>query len=325
MKRRAFVGGFAACAFAAPSAVHAQAPAKVYRIGMLESIPAAQNKANLDALREGLRALGYVEGRNLVIEYASSDGNAERLQDLIGVLVRHKSDVIIARGTPAAIHAKSAQGRIPVLMMTMGDPRLIVASLAHPGGSVTGITTFSTELIGKRIEILKELVPGLARIGLLHNLGNPAAVPEWDETRIAARSLGLQADLFDVRDEADIARALERAAQQRVDAIVVGADGLTQMHERQIVMLIERNRLPAAYPSRAFVEAGGLFAYAVRYPDLYYRLASYVDRILKGADPASIPVEQPTRFELVVNLATAKALGIVVPQSVLLRADAVIE
>jgi putative ABC transport system substrate-binding protein len=325
MERRAFVVAIAGCVAALPLVGRGQAPAKVYRVGMLESIPAAQNAANLDALRAGLRELGYVEGRNLVIEYVSSDGDADRLHELAGVLVRHKSDVIIARGTPAAMHAKSVQRRIPVLMMTMGDPRTIVASFAHPGGSVTGITTFSTELTAKRIEILRELVPGLARIGLLHNLGNPAAVPEWEETRKAAHALGLQAELLDVRSEDDIGRALDRAARQRVEAIVVGADGLTQMHEQAIVALIGRRRLPAAYPARAFVEAGGLFAYAVRYPDLYYRLASYVDRILKGADPASIPIEQPTRFELVVNLKTAKALGIAVPQSVLLRADDVLQ
>jgi len=210
-------------------------------------------------------------------------------------------------------------------MATMGDPRAIVASFAHPGGNITGVTTFSTELQAKRIELLKELVPNLSRVALLHNMGNPAAPPEWEETKTAARSLGLQAELLDVRSQGDLRRAFELAVRQHVDALVIGADGLTQMHQQSIVDLVARNRLPAAYPAREFVEAGGLIAYAVNYPDLYYRFASFVDKIFKGAKPGELPVEQPTKFELVINLKTAKALGVTIPQSVLLRADEVIQ
>jgi putative ABC transport system substrate-binding protein len=321
MDRRTFIGGAAGGLLVAPLAARAEQAEKVYRIGILESIPATQNAANLEALRKGLRELGYVEGRNLVIEYRSAYGHAARFPDLASELVRLNVDLIVTRGTPAARAAKSATGTIPVVMATMGDPRAIVGTFAHPGGNITGVTTFSTELTAKRIELLKELVPNLSRVALLHNMGNPAAPPEWGETRTAARSLGLQAELLDVRSQDDLGRALERAVRQHVDALLVGADGLTQMHQQTIVALVARHRLPAAYPAREFVEAGGLVAYAVNYPDLYFRYASFVDRIFKGAKPGDLPIEQPTKFELVINLTTAKALGLTMPQSLLLRAD----
>jgi putative tryptophan/tyrosine transport system substrate-binding protein len=324
MDRRTFIGGVAGGLLAAPLGTRAQQVGKVYRIGILEPIPAAQNAANLDALRKGLRDLGYVEGRNLVIEYRSADGRAERFPDLATELVRLKVDLIVTRGTPATNAAKSATETIPVVMAAM-RPLAVVASLAQPSGNITGVTTFSTELTGKRIELLKELVPNLSRVALLHNMGNPAAPPEWDEVKTAARSLGLQSELLDVRSQGDLDRALELAARQRIDALVIGADGLTQMHQQTIVDLLARNRLPAAYPAREFVEAGGLIAYAVKYPDLYFRFASFVDKIFKGAKPGELPVEQPTKFELVINLKTAKALGLSIPQSILLRADEVIQ
>ncbi|HEV8256928.1 MAG TPA: ABC transporter substrate-binding protein [Casimicrobiaceae bacterium] len=324
MDRRTFIARVAAGLLGAPLAARAQQGGKVYRIGILETIPAARNAANLDALRKGLRDLGYVEGRNLVIEYRSADGRAERFPDLASELVRLKVDLIVTRGTPAAKAAKNATGTVPVVMAAM-NPLAVVASLAHPGGNITGVTTFSTELTGKRIELLKELVPSLSRVALLHNMGNPAAPPEWEETKMAARSLGLQADLLDVRRQDALGRAFELAIRQHVDALLIGFDGLTQMHQQTIVDLVARNRLPAVYPAREFVEAGGLIAYAVNYPDLYFRFASFVDRIFKGAKPAELPVEQPTKFELVINLKTARALGLTIPQSVLLRADEVIQ
>jgi putative ABC transport system substrate-binding protein len=324
MDRRAFLTGTVAL-LVAPLLAEAQQGEKVYRIGILETIPAARNAANLDALRKGLRDLGYVEGRNLVIEYRSADGRAERFPDLAAELVRLKVDLIVTRGTPAARAAKKATETIPMVMATMGDPHAIVASFAHPGGNITGMTTFSTELIGKRLELLKALVPRLSRVALLHNMGNPAAPPEWEETKTAARSMGLQAELFDVRSQDDVDRALELTVRQRVDALLIGADGLTQMHQQTIVDLVARNKLPAGYPAREFVEAGGLMAYAVNYPDLYFRLASLIDKIFKGAKPGDLPVEQPTKFELVINLKTAKALGLTIPPSLLLRADHVIE
>lgn len=325
MERRTFLAMVSGSLLVVPLAAGAQQVGKVYRIGILETIPAARNTANLDALRKGLRDLGYVEGQNLVIEYRSADGRAERFPDLASELVRLKVDLIVTRGTPAARAAKDATGTIPVIMATMGDPRAIVASFARPGGNITGVTTFSTELTAKRIEILKELVPSLSRVALLHNMANPAVPPEWEETKTAARSLGLQAELLDVRSQGDLGRAFERAIRQHVDALVIGADGLTQMHQQTIVDWVARNRLPAVYPAREFVEAGGLIAYAVNYPELYFRFASFVDKIFKGAKPADLPVEQPTKFELIINLKTAKALGLTIPPSLLARADQVIE
>jgi putative ABC transport system substrate-binding protein len=308
-----------------PFAARAQQAGKIYRIGILESIPAAQNGANLNALRKGLQQLGYIEGKNLIIEYRSADGQAERFPDLASELVRMKVDLLVTRGTPATVAAKSAAGTIPVIMATMGDPSAIVASYARPGGNVTGVTTFSTELTAKRIELLKELVPKLTRVALLHNMGNPAAPPEWEETKRAARSLGLEADLLDVRSEADFVGAFDLAVRQRIGAVVIGADGLTQLHQKAILAGVARNRLPAIYPAREFVDAGGLIAYGVSYPDLYYAFASTVDKIFKGAKPGDLPVEQPTKFHLVINRKTATALGLTIPQSMLLRADEVIQ
>jgi putative ABC transport system substrate-binding protein len=325
MDRRAFIGSVACGVLTAPLAGRAQQVGKVYRIGILEAIPAAQNAANLDALRKGLRGFGYVEGRNLIIDYRSADGHAERFPALASELVRLKAELIVTRGTPAAQAAKKATGTIPVIMATMGDPRAIVASFAHPGGNITGVTTFSTELTAKRIELLKEVVPNLTRVALLHNLANPAAPPEWEEIKAAARALGVAAELLDMRSQGDLGRAFDLAVQRHVDALIVGADGLTQMHRQAIVDSAARYRLPAAYPAREFVEAGGLIAYAVNYPDLYFRLASFVDKVFKGAKPGELPVEQPTKFELVINLKTAKTLGVTIPQSLLLRADEVIQ
>ncbi|MEO7727583.1 MAG: ABC transporter substrate-binding protein [Burkholderiales bacterium] len=324
-KRRKLVVALGVGVLMAPLVGRAQKVAKRYRIGIIEPIPASQNAANLGALRKGLRDLGYVEGRNLEIEYRSADGRAERFPELASELVRLKVDLIVTRGTPAARAAKNATETIPLVMATMGDPRPMVASFAHPGGNITGLTTFSTELTGKRIELLKELVPRLSRIALLHNMGNPAAPPEWEQTKLAARTLGIQAELLDVRAQNDLGRAFELGASKHVGAILIGADGLTQMYQQSIIDLVNRNKLPAAYPSREFVEAGGLLTYSVSYPDLYLKFATIVDKIFKGAKPSDLPVEQPTKFETVINLKTARLLGIKIPDAVMLRVDKVIE
>ncbi|HTP46192.1 MAG TPA: ABC transporter substrate-binding protein [Casimicrobiaceae bacterium] len=324
MDRRTFVGALAAGILSTALPAHGQRGARVYRIGVLEAIPEAQNATNLDALRRGLRELGYVEGQNLLFEYRSADGHPERFPELASALVRLKVDVIVTRGTPATAAAKDATRTIPVVMATMGDPHGLVASFARPGGNVTGVTTFSTELTAKRIELLKELVPNLSRIALLHNMGNPAARPEWEETRAAARSLGLKAELLDVRSRDGLGRAFDEAVRERADALIVGADGLTQLNGQAIVDLAARAGFPAAYPARDFVQEGGLISYAINYPDLYFRFARMIDKILKGAKAGDLPVEQPTKFELVINLKTAKALRISVPQSLLVRADELI-
>jgi putative ABC transport system substrate-binding protein len=324
VRRREFIvalGGLTVWPFVS----RAQQARKVYRIGILETIPAAHNAANLDALRKGLRKLGYVEGQNLVIEYRSAEGHAERFPDMASDLMRLKVDLIVTRGTPAVQAAKNVAGAIPVVMAAMGAPFLVVASLSHPGGNVTGMTTFSAELIGKRIELLKELVPSLSRLALLHNIGNPMGSPEWEETKAAADHLALQSELLDVRNEEDLRSSFEAAVQHQVDALLIGADGLTQAYQQTIIDFAARNRLPASYPSRDFVENGGLMAYAVNYPDLYFRAASFVDKILKGVRPAELPIEQPTKFELTINLTTAKALGLTVLPTLLARADEIIE
>jgi putative ABC transport system substrate-binding protein len=293
-------------------------------VGVLETLPAAQNRANLDAFLSALAERGYVEGRNLVLEYRASEGHADRFPALADELVRLRVDVIVARGTPATAAAKDASRTIPVVMATMGNPRPIVASFDRPGGNVTGVTTFSTELTAKRVQLLKEAVPGLARIALLHNMGNPAVPPEWEETKAAAKALGLDAVLLDVRSGNDVAQALDEGVRRQVGGVVVGADGVTQMHLQAIVDSLARRRLPAVYPSREFVEAGGLMAYAIHYPDLYVRLAAYVDKLLRGAGPADLPVEQPSKFELVLNRKAAEALGLALPPALLVRADQVI-
>ncbi len=322
-RRRVLIGTLAAVLGPYTLGALAQPAGRTYRIAVLEAVPAAQNAANLDALRAELRALGYAEGRNLVIDYRSADGHAERFPALAAELVRAHPDVIVARGTPATQAALRATASLPVVMAAMGDAGGKAANLAHPSANVTGVTTFSTELSAKRVEILAELVPRLQRVALLHNMGNPAAPAEWEETERAARALRLQALLLDVRNAADLAPAFDRAVREHSDALIVGADGLAQMHARTLIDLAAVRRLPAAYPARDYVVAGGLVAYAIDYPELYARVARYVDRILKGARPGDLPIEQPTTFELVVNATTARSLGLALPESLRLRAEIV--
>jgi putative tryptophan/tyrosine transport system substrate-binding protein len=324
MKRREFItllGGAAAW----PLSARAQQSAKRYRIGMLETISPALNAAQLDAFRNGLRELGYVEGQRYTIEYRAADGLADRFPDLAAELVLLGVDLIVARGTPAAIAAKNATRTIPVVMAAVGDPLLIVDSLARPGRNVTGLSAFVNEMTSKRLELMKELIPAMSRIALFANMSNPVSAPQWEETKTAARTLGIQAELLDVRGRDDVGRAFETAIGQRVDALLVAFDGLFQANTGMIAELALRNRLPAIYVGREFIEAGGLMTYGVSFPHLYFRAATYADRIFKGAKPGDLPVEQPTKFELIVNLKAAKALGLTIPESFLLRADEVIE
>jgi putative ABC transport system substrate-binding protein len=326
VKRRDFItllGGAAAVAWSL--AASAQQATRSYRIGMLETISPALNAAHLDAFREGLRQLGYVEGKNYVIEYRSADGRAERFPELAAELVRLGVDLIVVRGTPATIAAKNATGTIPVIMASVGEPLLIVDSLAHPGGNVTGLSAFVNEITSKRVGLMKELVPAMSRIALFANMSNAVSPPQWEETKTAARSLGSEAELLDVRSQDDVDRAFETAVGRHVDALLVAFDGLFQANTRMIVELAARNRLPAIYVGREFIEAGGLMTYGVSFPHLYFRAATYVDKVFRGAKPADLPVEQPTKFELIINLKTAKALSLDVPPMLLARADEVIE
>src|SRR5215475_9258338 len=314
--------------FVALLAVGAQPAGKVYHIGVLETTSATLNVPNLDAFRRGLRELGYIEGQNLVIEYRSADGRPERFLDLATELVRLPVDLILTRGTPAALAAKqAAQGTIPVVITGAGDPvgSGLVASIAHPGGNVTGLSALTTELYANRVELLKELMPQLARLAGLFNMGNPVLPSQWTEVEMAARPLGVQSQLLDVRTPEEIARAFDAALRERADALVVAIEALTQANRRPIVDLAAQYRLPAMYAGREFVDAGGLISYGVSYPDMYYRAASFVNKIFKGTKPAELPVEQPMKFELVINLKTDQALSLTIPPVLLFRADEVIQ
>jgi len=326
VKRREFItliGGAAAW----PLAVRAQQPTKAYRIGMLETISEALNSANLAAFRKSLRDLGHVEGKNLVIEYRSADGRAARFPDLAVELLGSKVDVIVTRGTPASLAAKSASATTPVVMAAVAEPLEsgLIAGLARPGGNVTGLSSFAAVLDAKRVELLHEAVPGVQRIAVFLNMGNPVQLAEWKEIKAAAQSMGIQHQLLDVRKVEDIGPAFDAARRERADALVVGIDAIMQANSSLISELAAKHQLPAIYASREFIETGGLFAYGVSYPDLYRRAAIYADKILKGAKPADLPVEQPIKFELVINLKTAKTLGIEISQMLLARADEVIE
>jgi putative ABC transport system substrate-binding protein len=324
MQRREFIKLFGGAAAAWPLAVRAQQPARVWRIGVLETTSLALNSANFAAFRHGLRDLGYVEGQNLAIEYRSSD-RSERFLDLATELVRLKVDLIVLRGAPAVLAAKNATATIPVVMVSIADPLIAVASLAHPGGNVTGFSSLVSELEPKRIELIREIVPGAARIAALYNMANPVFLPRWQQMERVAQSVGIQPQLLDVRKREDLERAFDSAITERADALVVSNDGLTLENRTRIAELAAKHRLPAVYATREFVDAGGLMAYAVSFPDLYRRTATYVDKILKGTKPADLPVQQPTKFELIINLKTAKALGLEVPPMLLARADEVIE
>jgi putative ABC transport system substrate-binding protein len=324
MRRREFITLFSGTAVGWPLAARAQ-QVKVRRIGMLETIAPDLNAANLAALQQGLRLLGYVEGQNYVLDYRSADGQAERFPNLAEELVRARVDIIVTRGTPAAQAAKAATSTIPIVMAAIGEALGVVESLAHPGGNITGLSAFTTELAGKRVEFVKDVLPGTARVALFHNMGNPVAPPQWEQTQIAARQLGIATELLDVRSRDQVGRAIETAAGKRINALLVGNDSVTQENRSLIADLAARNHLPTFYGSREFVEAGGLMSYAVSYLLLYFRAARLVDKIFKGAKAGDLPVDQPTKFELVINLKAAKAIGLTIPESFLARADEVIE
>src|SRR6267378_2677540 len=309
MDRRAFIGSLGGGLLAAPLVAEAQQAGKVYRIGMLETRSTVLNAANIDAFRQGLLELGYKEGQNLEIMYRSSDGRDERFSSLASELVHLKVDLILTRGTPAGLAAKSATQTIPVVMAASGDPvgSGLVASLGRPGGNVTGLSLFNVEIYAKRVELLRELVPRLTRIAGLFNMSNPVLPLQWKEVERAARSLGIQPQLLDVRRPEDLQRLFDAAAKQRAQALIVGLDGVTQGNLRPIAEPAAKQRLPSMYAEKAYAAVGGLITYGASDFHMYQRAAAFVDRIFKGAKPADLPVEQPTKFELVINLKTAKA------------------
>jgi putative ABC transport system substrate-binding protein len=325
MDRRTFIGSVAFGLLVVPLALLAQQVGKVYRVGMLETTPMAMNAANLGAFRQQLRELGYVEGRNLIIEYRSADGRSERFPNLAAELVNMKVDLIVAGGSLATQAAKNATRTIPVVMANVGDPLQFVASLARPGGNVTGNSSLVNDTVTKNLGLLRELLPDSKRIAVISNGDNPATAPQWKDLETAAPSMGVKLQLLDVRNPEGLEPGLAAASHEHADGLIVSQDGLFQAYRKQVAELAAKYRLPAIYRSMEAVEAGGLMAYGPNYPDLYRRTAVYVDKIFKGANPGDLPVEQPTKFVLIINLKTAKALGITIPPPLLLRADEVIQ
>jgi putative tryptophan/tyrosine transport system substrate-binding protein len=325
MRRRQFITLLSGIAAAWPLAARAQQAAKLPTIGVLGTATATVWSPWTTAFVQRLRELGWIDGRTVSIEYRWAEGREERHGEIVAELVRRKVDVILTAGA-AAPAAKQATSVIPIVLAIVGDPvgTGLVASLARPGGNVTGLSYQSTDLAGKRLELLREVLPGLRGLAIMANAGYPSAVREMDEVQATARTLGLDVSRLEVRRAEDIAPALE-SLKSRADALYVCTDGLLAAERVRINNVALATRLPTMLAIRDFVQSGGLMSYGPSYPDLFRRAGDYVDKILRGAKPGDLPVEQPTKFELTINLKTAKALGLAIPETFLLRADEVIE
>ena len=326
MRRREFLGLVAMVA-AWPLVARGQQH-KVYKIGIFNPGSASMVIARADsAFLEALRQLGWVEGKNVAFEYRYADNRLEQLAELAGELVRLNVDVIVAMGTLAPLAAKQATSTIPIVMAATGDPigSGLVTNLGRPGANVTGLSLMVPELGAKRLQMLKEVLPQLSRVAVLWNAANPYAARVFEETVAAARTLGIEVYSMEVRRPADFENAYKVITQQRPDALITVEDPLTVTHRKQIADFVAKHRLPSISGLREFVDEGGLMAYGADLADLRRRAASYVDKILKGEKPGDLPIEQPTKFELVINLKTAKALGLTVPPTLLARADELIE
>jgi putative tryptophan/tyrosine transport system substrate-binding protein len=305
----------------------AQQSGKTPRLCFLTFDPGTTQANRFTPFFQRLRALGYVDGQTISIDYLSAEGRGERFPALADECLRHKADIIVVTTTPAAQAAKKATRTIPIVMHMLGDPVAtgLVASLARPGENVTGVTIMASGLSAKRLELLKEVVPRLSRVLVLSYLVDPIAAPQIRELESAARSLGVKLLVRDVRTGDDLPAAFDAGDRWRADGLVTTAESILVVQRKTIVELASQHRLPALYPYRTVVDSGGLMAYDAFTPNLQARTATYVDRILKGENPRQLPVEQPTQFELVINLKTAKALGLTIPPSLLARADQVIE
>jgi putative ABC transport system substrate-binding protein len=312
---------FALCANA-----EAQQPGKIPRIGFLSGASPSTNVTRHEAFRQGLRELGSVEGKNIVIEYRYAEGKLDRLRGLAAELARLNVDIIVSAGPGPTRATKAATSTIPIVMAQDSDPVAdgFVASLARPGGNITGLSTFAPELGGKRLEILREVVPKLASVGVLGNSNFPGNAPAMREIELAAKVFKVQLQYLDVLGPKDIGTAFQVASKGRADAVLTLTSAILSTHRAQMIELAVKNRLPAMYHNSQFVEAGGLMAYSANLTDLFHRSATYVDKILKGTKPADLPVEQPIKFEFVINLKTAKQIGLPIPPNVLARADKVI-
>lgn len=326
MQRREFIILIGGVVAAWPFVARAQQPAKVPRIGFLGNSTAALESNLVGPFREGLRDLGYEEGRSIAIEYRWAEGMYERFPVLIAELIGLNVDVIVTAGTPAALAVKKATTSIPLVMIAVGEPveTGLVASLARPGGNATGVSSLSYGIAGKRLELLREVVPSISRIAVLWNPGSPIMVIQEEETRAAAEVLGMKMLSLGVRTLEEIEEAFAAIVRERPGALLVLADRLFLHHRRRIMDFAIEQRLPV-HAYRELVEIGGLMSYGPDYADLHRRAAAYVDKILKGAKPADLPIERPVKFVLVLNLQAARQLGVTVPPSVMLRADEVIE
>jgi len=314
------------CLLNLPSPGHAEQAGKIFRIGYLGSGGLADTAPRFNVFRQALRDLGYIEGQTVVIESRWAEGQIERLPGLAAELVKLKVDVIVAASTPDALAAKNATQTIPIVFATSGSPvGALVASIARPGGNVTGLSLVGPELVARQLQLLKESVPKASRVAVLENPDNPYTAVMMKEVETAARSLGVQIRFLELRSGDAPDTAFSGLARERPHALLVLFDPLLTRQRARIAELANKHRLPSMYPHREYAEAGGLMAYGASLTDLYRRAATYVDKILKGARPADLPVEQPTKFELVINLGTARSLGLTIPQSVLLRTDETIK
>jgi putative ABC transport system substrate-binding protein len=324
--RRAFITLVGAGLVVAPLTADAQQAAKVARIGFLGNSTAALEANLVGPFREGLREFGYVEGQNILIEYRWAEGQYERFPALIAELLARKVDVIVTAGTPATLAVKRATASVPLVMIAVGDPvgTGIVPSLSQPGGNITGLTSIAPEIEGKRLELLREVIPNVSHIAVLWNAANPIQVIQERETQAAAQVLRMKMLSLGVRTKEEIEDALAAIVRERPGALLVLADRLFLHHRTRIMDFAAKHRLPGVHAYRELVESGGLMSFGPSYAGMHRRAAYFVDRILKGAKPADLPVERPATFELVINLKAAKALGLTIPQSVLLRATEVI-
>ena len=327
MDRREFIGTIACGLLAAPLAAEAQPAGKVYRIGFLGNSTEAMEANLVGPFREGLRERGYVEGRDLTIEYRWAEGAYERFPALIAELIALKSDIIVTAGTPAAHAVKRTTTTIPLVMVAVGDPigTGLVKSLARPGGNLTGLLSIGPDLEGKRLELLTQIVPKLSSVAFLANPANPIHLTSEKQASAAAKALHLKVVFFPVRVAGEFDHAFQAIVGQRSGALVMLADRLFVHHRARIVEFTARHRLPAVYAYNELVQVGGLMSFGPSYPEMHRRAAYFVDRILKGARATDLPMEQPSKFELILNLRTARTLGLVISQEVLQRADQVIE
>jgi len=325
--RRAFIGAVAGGLAVAPVAASSQPAKKPARLGYLTGGALDPEKSWIASFRQGLQELGWIEGGNVVIELRASTGRVDRLARLVEGLIRSKVDVLVTGGDAATLAAKSVSGSVPIVMVTVADPVGIglIPSLARPGGNITGLADLHGDLVPKRLEILKELVPGASQVAVLLNPANPAHALQLKALRTAAPAVSVTVLPREVSEPAGLDRVFAALKRQRPAGLIVLGDRMFGANRKRIVDLSIENRLPTVYTHRWWVESGGLVSYGANFADLYRRVATYVDRILKGAKPSDLPVEQPTKFELVINLKAAKALGLTIPPALLARADEVIE